>query len=85
VKITIETSFKEATLHRRLQQIFGTDDYISKVGANIVEFISLGSGNNLAVRKIMPGQYELWIRTEAYPSFAVYPPITVSTIIEDLL
>lgn len=85
MKLTIQTSLKEATLHRRLQQVFGTDEYISKVGANIVEFTSLGSCNNLAVRKKEPGLYELWIRNKVYPSFAIYTPTVVTALIEDLL
>ena len=64
--LTISTTLKESVLHRRLQQIFGTDFYVSAVGANLEGYNSIGTGNNVAVKYIEPGKYKLWLRHDVY-------------------
>lgn len=79
---TIKTTLQEPQFVRRLQQILGTDEYISEMNGNLPGYISLGSNNNVAYRKIEPGIYRVWIRLDVYPIFNTYLP---APIIEGLL
>ena len=71
MKFQLDTTYNRETVIRRLRQIFGCDEFQSIVGENIQEFISIGSGNNLAIHQNRndAGNFVVWYRYELPDNF----------------